>query len=323
MKENINDTFHELLVKYLLGEASSSEQATVQEWLESDKENDRYFRELQTIWATSKQLAPVVTIDENEAWQRFRRKREEKLQSQAVVLPRTRKFNWLRIAAVFILLAGIAYSVYYFQFSKEVISSGNNVLVHTLPDGSTITLNKHTSLSYSRRFTNKKRLVALNGEAFFSITPDREKPFIITANEVSVKVTGTSFNVKSTDEGTEVVVETGSVDVSKNGYAIQLRANEKAMVAKGSQRPVKIGVDNKLYNYYRTNQFICNNTPLHQLVDILNEAYNANIIIANESVADLPLTTTFRQESLDGILNIIAQTFNIRIEKRNGQIILK
>ena len=82
-------------------------------------------------------------------------------------------------------------------------------------------------LSYPASFKGKTRSIKLKGEAFFNVAPDKEKPFIIDVNDVQVKVVGTSFNVRSYNGITEVIVETGIVQVTKAGETTELRAGER------------------------------------------------------------------------------------------------
>jgi ferric-dicitrate binding protein FerR (iron transport regulator) len=316
---NIND---EILVKYLLGEATQEEQHNILQWLKKE-ENHTYFDHFKLIWDTSKKLAKNSSVDEEAAWQRFKQRKDTIAATQArpSTIPLTQK-PWLRAAALILLLAG-ALTYIILEQQPVTIASHDQVLIQTLPDGSVITLNKNAALSYPKEFGRADRRVVLKGEAFFNITPNKKKPFIITANETNVKVVGTSFNVKITTEKTEVVVETGIVEVAKSRYAIRVQPNERATVFKDREQPLKQKNPDLLYNYYRTKEFVCNGTPLYKLVEVLNEAYNVEIVIENEQIKNLALTTTFKNESLNDILQVISATFNIKVEKSGKQILLK
>ena len=163
----------------------------------------------------------------------------------------------------------------------------------------------------------------MKGEAFFNVKPDKKKPFIITVNDVQVEVVGTSFNIKNEYGSTEVIVETGIVRVTKNGKTIELVAGEKLLLAVDDSIATKETVSDKLYNYYRSKEFVCDNTPLWKLVEVLNEAYDANINIGRKELNDFRLNTTFNNESLDKVLEIIHLTFDITVVRKDGQIILQ
>jgi ferric-dicitrate binding protein FerR (iron transport regulator) len=163
----------------------------------------------------------------------------------------------------------------------------------------------------------------LQGEAFFNVTANKEKPFVITVNDVEVKVVGTSFNIKTSNGQTEVIVKTGIVEVTRNGKTIRLLPNEKTVTPAGDTALFKTQISDKLYDYYQTKEFVCDNTPLWRLVQVLNEAYQSNIVIGREELRNLRLNTTFSNESLDNVLDIIAKTFQLQVVKTENQIILQ
>jgi ferric-dicitrate binding protein FerR (iron transport regulator) len=326
LSQNFYHITDDLLVKYLLAEATPEEAGMVEEWLAADATNKKQFEDFKTIWEESKKLAAVSTVDDDEAWQRFKNRVHNEGNKGAAVR-KMRPVAWLKIAALFILVAGAGLFGYQ-MFSENkvealaVVSKGS-ALVDTLPDGSVVTLNKNSSLNYPSKFKGNTRTIALTGEAFFNVTPDKEKPFVINVNDVQVKVVGTSFNVRSENGVTEVIVETGVVQVTRNNKTVELRPAEKIKTGGVDSALVKERVEDKLYNYYRSKEFVCDDTPLWKLVEVLNEAYGTNILIENKELRGLKLNTTFNNESLDRILEIVSQTFGITITKEQDRIILK
>jgi ferric-dicitrate binding protein FerR (iron transport regulator) len=184
-------------------------------------------------------------------------------------------------------------------------------------------MNSQSTIVYPAKFNGRFRPVSLRGEAFFKVTPDKTKPFIIEVNNVKIKVIGTSFNVKGRNGQTEVTVETGIVKVSKNQNSIDLNPGERITITPRQVLLSKQTSKGKLYNYYLTRQLICDQTPLTELVQTLNEVYGTHITIANKLLEGLPITTTFQNQSLDEILTVISETFKIKVERNGKQIILK
>jgi len=322
LKENY--TIDDLLVKHLLGEASLQEQAQVQEWLLADAENQRYYEHFRIIWEESRTLTAQRTIDENAAWERFKKlvAEEEERPKSIALRP---NFSWARAAAMLTLIVVSGALIYFLKrnHNEMIVAQANGkVVTDTLSDGSVVVLNKNASLSYPQDFTGNTREVVLNGEAFFTITPNKTKPFIIKANGVSIRVVGTSFNVKTGKDKTEVIVETGIVEVSKKNNSIKVKPHEKAVVLK-NQNPEKESNTDELYNYYRTKEFVCNDTPLWRLADILQEAYGVPIRIENDSIRNKQINTTFRDESLDHILTVVSETLGVTVEKTNAGVVLK
>ncbi|RFM27378.1 FecR domain-containing protein [Deminuibacter soli] len=324
-----SDIIDELLVKYLLGEASAAERQQVAQWLALSDNNQRYFQQFELIWQQSKQLAATSEVDEEAAWQRFKQRRSKPAQEQPAPVKNMRQ--WLRplMAAAVLLLISTGVWLWHAYNSNRLLNlyAQDAVVTDTLPDGSIVTLNKQSSIHYMAHFTGGERAITLSGEAFFNVAPRADKPFIIYASDAVIKVLGTSFNVRTKARETEVIVETGSVQVSKHQYAVQLQPNEKALVSDEDVKPLKQVNSDELYNYYRTKTFVCNKTPLYKLVDKLNEAYNAHIEIAGSNLRNLQLTTTFHNQSLNEILEIIRQTFqpaaSLSIVKEGDKIIIR
>lgn len=320
---NMND---DLLVKYLVGETDAEENATVEIWLKADKKNQNYYNGFKKIWEDSLVIAAKNThIDEDAAWKRLHNRMHEK--DVPVHTLKKSSFHWLRIAASILLISTLGWLGYSYFENKSAnttleIQATNTTLNDTLPDGTTVTLNKNSSLSYSSKFRGKTRPVVLKGEAFFNVAPDKTKPFIITINDVTVQVVGTSFNVKNKNGKTTVDVETGIVKVSKNKDQVELRHGEKVIIANLQSQLLKSVSKGKLYNYYRNKELVCEDTPLQELVDALNEIYDTNIIIKKTELQKKPITTVFKDQSLDQILEVIQETFMIEIERKNNQILL-
>lgn len=320
-KEHMID---DLLVKYLLGEADTAESRKAELWINASEANAKYYAGFKLIWQESERIASVSNPDEDGAWLRLQKRIDTTAGQPVPQIKTASKFTWLKIAASLLLLTAIGYYAYNQYYSTQ-IASNNTVaaLTQNLSDGSSVTLNNGSKLIYPNHFSGNQRLVQLSGEAFFKITHDKTKPFIIKINTVTVSVVGTSFNVKNIKGNTEVIVETGIVKVNANGRQVLLHPGQKVVADKQSPDLVVQQTRGSLYNYYITNALICDQTPLHELVDKLNQVYGSQIIIANIRLNNLPITTTFKGQTLPEVLNIIAETFKIKVENKGNQILLK
>lgn len=312
----IND---DVLVKYLLDEASTAERQEVEHWIAADPSHQKYLDDFRAILEKS-QMADVDDEKDYAALDRLHaRMRTEKTIPTKSLFTRTRAIA----AVLFITVASWLTYTLVNQNNKQIyVQSLSSIITQTLPDGSLVTLNKQSSLSYPAKFNGKTRPIKLDGEAFFNVSSNKDQPFIIEANGVTVQVVGTSFNVKSNKAQTQVIVETGIVKVSKANQAIELRPGEKVNVADNTTLTKEIN-RGKLYNYYYSKKLVCDKTPLSELVPVLNEIFNANIIISNSKLKDLEISTTFENDSLQEILNVIETTFNVEVEYKGNQILLK
>lgn len=325
--EPMND---ELLIKSLLQETDPEEEKSIKEWLTSNPENQKRFDQLKWVWDSSEKLARQSTVDGNEAWQRFLIRRD----NRAVEAIPTRKMwqtGWMRVAASLTLLAGIAWAITYSlphhgqaYFSSVSLESGDAPREERLLDGSTIVLNRNTALSYSQRLFSHERTVRMTeGEAYFDVTSNPDKPFIIEAQDLSIAVLGTSFHVKISENRKEVILDKGSVEVRAKTEKIVLIPGEKAYLLSGDNRLTKSVSENSLHTYYVTNRFVADNTPLEELVSVLEEAYNTPIDIGNESLKKIPITTTLPYRSLDDNLEVIKETLNVQVLREKGRIIIQ
>ncbi|MDQ0637455.1 transmembrane sensor [Pedobacter sp. W3I1] len=307
----IND---DLLAKYLLGEATVPESEQVEVWAASNPDHLKQLEDFRTILEKSKlQIDPE--IDEHQALKRL----NIRLQHEKKTFHYKSVLRWVAIVAI-VLSTGL---FFYSNLigNKIKVNSGKNTLTQTLPDGSTAILNKQSELSFVGGFFNKTRDVKLKGEAFFKVSANKSKPFIISVNDVRVTVVGTAFNVKSDGVAVVVVVESGIVKVNNRNDSVRLTAGEKVEVSQNQPHLFKGENQGKLYNYYYSNELVCDGTPLSDLVTVLNEKFKSNIVIVNPALKLLPISTTFKNESLKEILTIIAETFKIKIEY--GQDIIK
>ena len=324
MNNKLDETMDDLLVKSLLGEASAPEESQVQAWIAANPEAVKRREHFRILLDESRNLTAAPVVDTDAAWMRFQQRvgSKEKPALRRIVLPvRTA----LRAAAGIALLIGLSSLGWFFwSTSLQTLSSGEGTLAVHLPDGSEVTLNRRSSITYPRRFASASRTVRLNGEGFFDVTSDKRKPFVIHSGEADVTVVGTSFNVKSTTDRTEVVVETGRVRVGKSGREVELAPTERAIVLHDRAAPVKMQAKDVLHNYYRTGAFTCDRTPLARFVEVLREAYGADIRIYDSALRGLPLTATFRGASLDEVLDILTATFpQVQVERSGEQILLK
>ena len=310
-----------LLIKFLLKESTLEESEKVESWINATEENKKKFLQLETIWQGSKALQINNPKSEEVAWQNFIERKEklvDKLNAghKILIYP-----TWLKIAAV--LLIGLFGLVTYHllnNFKYTELASNNKVQIERLPDGSSITLNKNARISYAGNFKSNRLLKMEKGEVFFEVMKDKNHPFVIDIDQVSVAVVGTSFNVKILENNTQINVESGIVKVSLGADDITLFKGEQILIEKGSKKLVKEKNTDQLYQYYRTKLFHSNNIKLAKLILTLNEAYGSHISLDDRSKA-LTISTTLRVGSLDDNLQIICETLNLT-QSRNGNSIL-
>jgi transmembrane sensor len=198
------------------------------------------------------------------------------------------------------------------------VASGNVIREFTLPDRSTAVLNKNTVIEYPEAFGSDKREVSFKqGEAFFRVASDAEKPFIIHTTLADVQVVGTAFNIIQHGEVLEVSVDEGKVLVVTATSRQYLEAGTRARVSTGAD-PVQIDRTADLNTWgYATRKFAFKDTPLSAVVQCIEKAYPYSIRLHNPALGNCKLTVTFDHLSAEEMLTLIAETLNLTVTKHD------
>ncbi len=210
----------------------------------------------------------------------------------------------------------------------QTVSTLAEVRTLHLPDGSEVTLNHYSTLTYPKRFKDKERQVTLEGEARFDVARDTLHPFIVQAEAVRVQVLGTHFNVEAykADRQVKTTLLEGRVAVStgQTGEALILSPGENAIYDKQTgtlaHAPAPRAADEVLWTHgiLRFDQ-----ETLEEIARQLSNAYHTKVRIADDSLRQYRITATFRtDERLEDILDLLQEAtgFDCRAE-RNGYII--
>jgi ferric-dicitrate binding protein FerR (iron transport regulator) len=317
------------LLRHLEGNSTQAEQQEIEQWIAANIKNKEHMDALKRAWEQSTAPPGYKEPDVNEAWARFVNQRANGAAAQppeTTVIKLSYRPYW-RAAAGILLVLGTAFAGYLWWQQDEAASmmmadASRGILTVTLPDQSTVVLNQGSLLHYPKAFGSGARQVRLEGEGYFSVTPDKRHPFELSAGGTEVRVLGTAFNVATKEAGTEVIVSHGLVAVSQQGETIKLGKGEGAIAPKGGP-PVAYQAPDDLYQYYIKKEFVCRATPLSRLAVVLSEAYHVHITIANNKVAETPITTTLAMTSLDDILKVIQETLNVDITKHGDSVLIK
>jgi len=310
-----------LLIKFLLDETTAAENQEVKKWLASDVKNKAYYHQFERIWKESQVLAQVSEVDEEAAWQRFKRRVDQR-QATVPLAKEPKPFRlWVRIAAVFIFCFA-TWFIYKNVGTYTDVSSNDMVLSQALPDGSKLVLNKNTHISYAKNFKTNRNVEIEQGEVFFEVAHDRSHPFVIEIKNVKVEVVGTSFNIKRFKNAVEVIVETGKVNIYKDGEQLRLIKDERILLKDDERIAEKEKNEDNLHSYYRTQLFVTNNTPLPKLITTLNEAYGVEISLSDQAKDDRISTTLPFKFSLEKNLKTICETLDLKMKRNQNKISL-
>lgn len=236
----------------------------------------------------------------------------------------------LTAAAAVVLLCVSVWTAYlYWQpVSIETVSTLAETRVVLLPDGTSVTLNHFSSLSYPERFKSDNREVKLNGEAYFEVTKDKKHPFIVQTEVIDVQVLGTHFNVDAYRNNPDVrtTLLTGSVAVSNknNSERMILKPNEVAIYNKVEQKLTRRILENaKNEISWRNGEFIFDNMPLQDIARELSNSFGTTIHVADSALQNYRITARFRNgEDLETILSVLHNAGYLNYSQNNQQVII-
>jgi len=312
------EDIYNILLKHFLNETSEKEENEIAKF---KKSNSKEYAILSHLWKRND--IEVIDFDSKRAWEQVQLKVDA---NKPKVIPVYTKL--IRVAAVAaILIVGI-FSIYYLsetninQNQIEIASNERGKEI-VLADGSKVWLNKNAVLTYPDKFNKKTRNVELSGEAFFEIAKNPKKPFIVNMSNATVTVVGTSFNINSKENETEIVVATGTVKVSDtdNSKSKLITVGYSAKVSDNNIEKYKTSSPN--YLAWKTGEFVFKETPINQVVKDLNSYYKSQIILNNDEIECL-LTATFIKANLEDIVDVLRLTCDMEIIKEgNNYIIIK
>jgi len=203
----------------------------------------------------------------------------------------------------------------------------DNTLIF-LPDGSKVMLSAGSKLNYPPSFEGMaKREVVLEGQAFFDIKHDSEKPFVVHSGGLETVVLGTAFNIKalSTDNNVEVTVKRGKVKVLDNEKVLGIVTPNKRITYNRHKINSVLSDVQKDDDYleWQNNDLFIDNLTLSEAVQLIEERYRVKIKIDDPSIEALRFTTTFsKNETLEEAVNSICLFNNLEYNyhKEKGTI---
>lgn len=331
----------DILGKYLNNEASANEQEAVETWVNQSDANREDLEKTGQMLEHARLVYKQKYFNPEKGWQKVAGKAltDEPKISPHKFIRKEAMAKFYKYAAVVLIALLLGATGYYIGFRNpvheiysEVISPQNQVInEYILPDGSVVTLNSNSKIEFPKRFTGNIREVTLTGEAYFDVTPNPEKPFVINAGSARVEVLGTSFNVSvyPENEKVEVIVESGKVQVSRKkertpekSDKVLLNPGEKGTFIQKENKLEKSLNTDRNYLAWKTHNLVFQETPLKEVVEYLKKVYHIDIQLENKQLNELVLTAEFNKKPVDFILNVVQITFDLNLKTENGKYIL-
>lgn len=320
-----NEIPNDLMVRFLAGECSFDEQELLEKWLKQSDENQKIFDDCKKIWEFQPENT-AIKINADAAWKEVERRIGNDAHS---VSQKIRPVWYLSaVAAAVLFLLGFYILMINTQPNQvQFFANQNTSEPMILPDNSQVFLNNGSKVTFPEYFTGKLRNIALDGEAFFVVTPDASKAFIVKLGETEVKVLGTSFNIadRAGTNTIELAVLTGKVvfyPVARPDDKIILSQGEMGIYDKIGGEMRKEPLKNQNFLAWRTKVLEFDQTPLTTVLAILEKTYGITIK-SERNISDLKLTARFSNDTPEDIFKTLAMIFGFEIEQSNKNFIIK
>jgi len=363
----------DLIERYLSGTLDEGQVKELLNWVNTSEANKSYFARMKNLWAATRLETKNTDIDVDEAYRLFHYRMKkgsapEKENSRGhirklSVNPAIRKV--MQVAAVLVFLYSIALSYYYLAAKSKITYT--EITTHRgeksylkLADGTQIWINSETTLRYPSRLDTKNVEVYLDGEAYFNVTKNPKRTFIVNASDLNIAVLGTSFNVKSysTDNTIEATLEEGKISITgqmgnkKINKPLILIPNQQATFIKDSkqyaieeiseplgeekpvagseiaeQKPLKDPkiihseeVDAALYTSWKDGKLVFKSETFGELSLQMERWYDVKINITDPELKIIKYTGVFEKETIEQALQALSLSLPFRYSISQNEI---
>ncbi len=324
MKSSSEHTDFEALVGiYLSGSATVEEAELLESIVKADPEKKKLYLEIKKSWMLVS--ASKHKFNTNKAWEKveFLTINNNREKEKPLYTGLNAGKIWRIAATILLLIVGTYFAYTFYQHREKTLVADNEVIEKKLQDGSKISLNIGANLKYPAKFSKKERRVKLEGEAYFDIANQQERPFVIEALDAEILVLGTSFyvNANKEDQSVEVVVYSGKVAIiSPDKKTIELNPGQKGRYEKEKKEIISTENTNPNVISWKTKTLVFENSSLKEVYEIISNTYGVNIAIRDKVLESCKLTATFTDRTVEDVLLIIKETYDLRYVKSEGTI---
>jgi len=323
------------IYKYLSGEASAEETERLYNWIrESDASRVEFIR-LKNLWIASGIGIPDKAKYLSEDLQKIKDRIHSERKRHT-----GKTYSWFWKAASILIIPLTILCTLYFTGNreKEVILAYNEVFVPNrekatvmLSDGSRITLNSDSYLRYPASFSEGVRNVFLEGEAFFEIDQEHDRPFVVNTEELDVRVTGTVFNISAypDDQTVSATLVSGKVHVMpkelkmKRGKAVELKPNQRLVYKKLDHTMDREMVNTEIFTSWTRGEYIFQNETLGTILNTIERWYDIQVLVNAPGIEEHRLSGRFRDdEPLHQVFEVIKLTTPIQYTLKDKVVVI-
>lgn len=320
----------ELIVRFLQQDINEEEIRYLESWLEEEAEHKSYFFDLKCISDSSRR--PFFSREDmNEAsWQKMYARMEkycEEFSSDKKSRSYGLWFTCVKHIAIIILAVVSGWGIYEFRgntrqsslpeeevYNEIHVQKGGRANTVILSDGTKVVLNAATTFKYPACFNGECRQVYLDGEAYFEVTKNEEKPFVVKLSKQDITVLGTTFNVQAYGNESYSVVTLLCGQIMLDAFNEQgqftgrmlLKANQRALSDNKSGTVSLCDVNSSFANAWINGEYKFKDEPLLSIFKRLENYYNVRKHLDDPCLEQIRYTGTFSlEQDLKDVIRII------------------
>ena len=313
-----------ILEKYIHGSINEEEYKELQQKIQDDSD-----RSIPNMLDECWQKDMNIHVMPPSAKERTRRRIDEEIKKDL-------RRMWLKrvstVAASLLIPILIFSTVYLYREMDHYKQIPNIVSVNrgqragiTLPDGTIVHLNSESKLTYTPEFNGKLREVSLEGEAFFEVTPNKEKPFIVKTSVFDVEVLGTSFNVSAYDDEdmSEITLVEGKVKLSLNNSddsPVYLTPSQKFVYSKNGKEGHISFTDEEYELAWKKGVLMFNAELIENVFQKIERWYGVSIHYESDNIIHDRFTGEFEALTIQEMMNILRMHYNFKYKIENNDI---
>lgn len=323
--------FEYLVVRFLSGAASEEEEMLLYSLLQERSYYSVYERNV-GAWMENMSGVEGSDFDADGAFSRL-----QKLSSDIDSKKRSPQIRYfLRYAAVAAIILAVSLTWFLWPTSSvttqsvavarhELVVPRGSQCEFLLPDGTHVWINSGSKLSYLSDYDDTARYVSLEGEAYFEVAPNAQKPFVVSAGDLSIKALGTAFNVFTFNGMVTTSLVEGCVEVKNSidaSPAVTLLPGHEVVYDNKNGGIELSSVQTDLMCSWRHKKWVVKSMPLPEFIERLQRRYDATISIMNPQLFKAKVTGSFVNEDIDQILSGIEAAFQLKIERNGADYLL-
>ena len=313
----------ELLPRYCEGQVTEEERLLVEAWMNESEENRRVAKQIHSLYLATDTIHVMKKVDTEKALSRVK--------GRITGRKKTMWWEWAqRAAAVLFIPLLVVQLVHYWGGDEQELAQMLEVKTNpgmttslTLSDGTVVFLNSESRLTYPSHFNGDTRNVTLQGEAYFEVTQDSLRPFLVEFEGACVKVLGTQFNVRAYPTGPSfTTLVSGCVKIVHKNQVLQLEPGQQCEVRE--EKMLLHNADLMTVLAWKNGEFIFKDVALETIMDELARWYDMQVDYETEDLKKMRFYLYVeRSENLEEVLQKIALTNQVKYRVNGKKIIIQ